>query len=90
MARPRRLANTRPLYSLYAANAISFVGNNLTTLAIPWFVLVTTGSAARTGITFFFSITPIVIAGFFGGTIVDRLGYKRTSIIADTGPCAQQ
>jgi MFS family permease len=83
VAKPRRSANTRPLYSLYAANAISFVGNNLTTLAIPWFVLVTTGSAARTGITFFFSITPIVIAGFFGGTIVDRLGYKRTSIISD-------
>ena len=83
MAKPRRSANTRPLYCLYAANAISFVGNNLTTLAIPWFVLVTTGSAARTGITFFFSITPIVIAGFFGGTIVDRLGYKRTSIISD-------
>ncbi len=75
--------NPRPLYSLYAANAISMVGNNLTTIAIPWFVLVTTGSAARTGITFFFSITPIVIAGFFGGAIVDRLGYKRTSIISD-------
>ena len=68
---------------LYAANAISFVGNNLTNIAIPWFVLVTTGSAAKTGITLFFSITPIVIAGFFGGAIVDRLGYKRTSIISD-------
>ena len=46
-------------------------------------MLVTTGSAAKTGITLFFSITPIVIAGFFGGALVDRLGYKRTSIIAD-------
>jgi MFS family permease len=72
-----------PLHMLYAANAISFVGNNLTNLAIPWFVLVTTGSAAKTGITAFFSIVPIVIAGFFGGAIVDRLGYKRTSIISD-------
>ena len=26
---------------------------------------------------------PVVIAGFFGGTLIDRLGYKRTSIIAD-------
>ena len=47
-----------PLHALYAANAISFVGNNLTNIAIPWFVLVTTGSAAKTGVTLFFSITP--------------------------------
>jgi MFS family permease len=79
----RRPQTTRPLYTLYAANAVSLVGNNLTNIAIPWFVLVTTGSAAKTGITLFFSITPIVIAGFFGGAIVDRLGYKRTSIISD-------
>ena len=79
----RRRQSSAPLHSLYAANAISFVGNNLTNIAIPWFVLVTTGSAAKTGITLFFSITPIVIAGFFGGALVDRLGYKRTSIIAD-------
>jgi MFS family permease len=72
-----------PIYALYTANAISFVGNNLTNIAIPWFVLVTTGSAAKTGITFAFQIAPIVIAGFFGGAIVDRLGYKRTSIISD-------
>jgi MFS family permease len=78
-----RLRRQSPLYALYSANAISFIGNNLTTIAIPWFVLVTTGSAAKTGITAFFSILPIVIAGIFGGTIVDRLGYKRTSIIAD-------
>ena len=40
-----------PLLALYSANAISFVGNNVATIAIPWFVLVTTGSAAKTGIT---------------------------------------
>jgi hypothetical protein len=43
----RRQSKT-PLYTLFAANAISFVGNNLTNIAIPWFVLVTTGSAAKT------------------------------------------
>jgi MFS family permease len=26
---------------------------------------------------------PVVLAGFLGGTLIDRLGYKRTSIIAD-------
>jgi len=38
--------NPTPLYSLFAANAISLVGNVFSTIAIPWFVLQTTGSAA--------------------------------------------
>ncbi|MBI5567013.1 MAG: MFS transporter [Chloroflexi bacterium] len=75
--------NRAPLIALYTANAISMVGNMLTAIAIPWFVLQTTGSATQTGITGFFSILPVVIAGLFGGTLIDRLGYQRTSIIAD-------
>lgn len=75
--------NPLPLYALFAANAISLVGNVITMIAIPWFVLQTTGSAAQTGITGFFTILPVVLAGFFGGTLIDRLGYKRTSIISD-------
>ena len=59
------------------------VGNVFAAIAIPWFVLQTTGSATQTGITGFFTILPVVLAGFLGGTLIDRLGYKRTSIIAD-------
>jgi MFS family permease len=77
--KPERL----PIYSLFAADAISMVGNVLTHIAIPWFVLQTTGSATQTGITGFFTILPVVIAGLLGGALIDRLGYKRTSIIAD-------
>jgi MFS family permease len=73
----------RSIYALFAANAISMTGNQLAALAIPWFVLATTGSAAKTGITAFFSILPVVLAAFFGGTLVDRIGFKRMSIIAD-------
>lgn len=73
----------RPIYTLFAANAISMTGNQLAALAIPWFVLATTGSAAKTGITAFFSILPVVLAAFFGGALVDRIGFKRMSIIAD-------
>ena len=75
--------NSLPIWALFAANAISLVGNVLSAIAIPWFVLQTTGSATQTGITGFFTVLPVVLAGFFGGTLVDRLGYKRTSIIAD-------
>lgn len=75
--------NRFPLISLLTANAISLVGNMLSAIAIPWFVLQTTGSATQTGITGFFTVLPVVLAGLFGGTLVDRLGYKRTSIVAD-------
>jgi MFS family permease len=75
--------NSFPIVSLFIANAISLVGNVLSAIAIPWFVLQTTGSATQTGITGFFTVLPVVLAGLFGGTLVDRLGYKRTSIIAD-------
>lgn len=79
----KKYRNPLPLYSLFTANIISLVGNVFTSIAVPWFVLQTTGSATQTGITGFFTILPVVIAGFFGGTVIDRLGYKRTSVIAD-------
>jgi MFS family permease len=73
----------RPLWALYFGELISTTGDSMAALAIPWFVLQTTGSAVQTGITAFFSVTPIVIGQFFGGAVVDRVGYKRMSIIAD-------
>ncbi|MCW5858226.1 MAG: hypothetical protein KIS63_08060, partial [Caldilineales bacterium] len=78
-----RRKNPIPLYALFAANAVSLVGNVFTLIAIPWFVLQTSGSATQTGITGFFAIAPAVLAGFLGGALIDRLGYKRTSVIAD-------
>ncbi|GHO59611.1 MFS transporter [Ktedonobacter robiniae] len=72
-----------PLYALFAGNIISYVGNALTGLAVPWFVLQTTGSATQTAMTAFCSALPMVLSSFFGGLLVDRLGYKRTSILSD-------
>jgi MFS family permease len=73
----------RPLVALLTANAISLAGNQITTLAIPWYVLATGGSAAEVGLVGFFTILPAVIAGFFGGGIVDRVGRRRVSIVSD-------
>src|SRR5437763_3756677 len=72
-----------PIYVFFAGSGISYTGDMLTLLAIPWFVLQTTGSVEQTGITAFFSTLPTVLAAFFGSAIVDRLGYKRTSVIGD-------
>lgn len=75
--------NRIPILALFTANAISMVGNVFAAIAIPWFVLQTTGSATQTGITGFFNVLPIVLAGLLGGALIDRIGYKSTSIIAD-------
>jgi MFS family permease len=72
-----------PLYALFVADSVSLTGNIVALVAIPWFVLETTGSAALTGLTASFTFLPTVIAAFFGGAIVDRLGFRTTSIVAD-------
>lgn len=77
-----RHRDRKPLTAILVANAISVTGNRMVLLAIPWFVLETTGSAAKTGITGFFSFLPIVAAGFLG-PMVDRMGLKRASVAAD-------
>lgn len=73
----------KPLLAVFVSDAISLSGNAVAVVAIPWFVLELTGSAALTGVTAFFTVLPTVIALFLGGTIVDRLGFRTTSVIAD-------
>jgi MFS family permease len=75
--------NTLPLLALFIANGVSMTGNMLSTISIPWFVLQTTGSATQMGLVGFFTVIPIVLAGLLGGVLVDRVGFKKTSIIAD-------
>jgi hypothetical protein len=76
-----------PLYSLFPANAISLVGNVFTMIAIPWFVLQTTESAMQTGITGSFTILPVIMAGFFGGTLIDRLVFRCTESLNPATCC---
>jgi len=78
----------RPLYGLYVADSISLVGNAVAQLAIPWYVLITTGSPALTGLAVFFNFVPAVLAAFFGGVVVDRLGFRTTSVAADLASAA--
>lgn len=52
-------------------------------LALPWFVLTTTGSATRTGLVAFAEMAPYVAVQALGGPLVDRTGARRTSIATD-------
>ena len=75
--------NRIPITALLVANAVSETGNVLAFVAIPWFVLQTTGSAARTGLTGAAFLLAAVVGGILGGPVVDRVGFKRASIVAD-------
>lgn len=75
--------NRLPIIALLLANSISLIGEALTAIAIPWYVYETTGSAAKMGIAGFFTILPRVLATFFGGTIVDCIGFKPASMMVD-------
>lgn len=79
-----RLSRRRqPLVGLYAANVVSGAGDVLMFLAVPWFVLQTTGSVAQTGITAFFSTASVALSAVLGSAIVDRLGFQRASVVSD-------
>jgi MFS family permease len=73
----------RPLRSLLAANTISTVGTTMTFLAIPWYVLQTTGSASKTGIAAASETIPLAIAAALGGPFLDRIGARRVSVGSD-------
>ncbi len=76
-----------PIAAFFAGSVISYSGDIFSLLAVPWFVLQTTGSVTQTGITAFFATLPAVFSAFFGSALVDRLGYKRTSVSGDIASC---
>ncbi len=72
-----------PLRALFAADAVSIAGTSMTFLALPWFVLVTTGSATQTGIVTACETVPLVLAAAAGGPLIDRLGARRAAVFSD-------
>lgn len=47
---PLRHRRRLPIFALLGANAVSMVGDMMTMVAVPWFVLQTTGSATKTAL----------------------------------------
>jgi hypothetical protein len=73
----------RGLLGLLGAIGVSVFGTRMSMLAVPWFVLVTTGSAAQTGVVAFAETAPYVLVQGFGGPLVDRVGAWRVSVVTD-------
>ncbi|MFI6045007.1 MFS transporter [Nocardia sp. NPDC051321] len=75
--------NRRALGGVLAAIAVSLTGTRISTIALPWFVLVTTGSATQTGLVVFCEMTPYVVVKAFTGPVVDRIGPRVVSWTTD-------
>ncbi|MFL5756579.1 MAG: MFS transporter [Chloroflexota bacterium] len=74
----------RRLLALLVAETISTTGAQMTWLALPWFVLTTTGSATRTSIVLVAEIVGLALLGLPGGAMLARVGARRTMIVCDS------
>ena len=72
-----------PLTALVTAEIVSILGSRMTYLALPWFVLVTTGSPAKMSIVLAVEILPMALLGIPSGTVVERLGGRTTMLVCD-------
>lgn len=76
-------ARRAPFTALLGANTISLIGNQFTLVAIPWYVLQTSGSPARAGQVGALGALAAVGAALGGGVLIDRLGARRASVATD-------
>jgi MFS family permease len=84
-AHPQAAGDRAGLLALWAANGISALGGQMTNVAIPWFMLETTGSAAKTGLVATALILGGAVSSLLSGPLVDRLGFKQSSVLTDVG-----
>jgi predicted MFS family arabinose efflux permease len=73
----------RAVSALVAAEVTSVLGTRMTYLALPWFVLVTTGSPGKMTLVLAAEIAPMVVLGIPSGMLVQRIGSRNTMLLAD-------
>ena len=73
----------RSLLALVGAEVVSQVGSQMSALALPWFVLVTTGSATKMGLVFAAELLPVAVLGIPSGAVVQKLGARSSMLLAD-------
>ncbi|MGZ8783220.1 MAG: MFS transporter [Gaiellaceae bacterium] len=72
-----------PIAALVSAEIVSILGSRMTYLALPWFVLVTTGSVAKMTYVLAAEILPMAVLGIPSGMVVEGLGARRTMLVCD-------
>jgi MFS family permease len=77
------LLRSRSLAALLIAEVVSLTGSAMTFVALPWFVLITTGSTARMGWVLAAELAPVGLLGIPAGGLIGRLGAKVTMNVSD-------
>ncbi len=77
------LLRTRGVRPLLAAELVSVSGSQMTWLALPWFVLVTSGSATRMSLVVAAELLGLAALGLPGGKLLARIGAWRTMVLCD-------
>ncbi|MGZ0151162.1 MFS transporter [Kribbella sp. WER1] len=78
------MRQSKPLIAFLVANVVSICGTRVSAIAIPWFVLITTGSPVKTGLVALAEMAPLVVVKAVGGPLIDKVGARRISVLADT------
>jgi len=69
--------------AIVAAEVVSSTGSSMTVLALPWFVLVTTGSVTKLGLVLGIGSIPFVTLPLLAGSLIARIGARQTMALAD-------
>jgi MFS family permease len=73
----------RSVRALLLAEVVSKTGTQMTWVALPWFVLVTTGSAKKMTAVLVVELIAAGLAGPASGRVADRLGLRGTLLLCD-------
>jgi MFS family permease len=73
----------RSLIALIAAEVISSLGSLMSVVALPWFVLETTGSPGRMSVVLAAEAAPLALLALVSGRVATRLGARRTLLACD-------
>jgi predicted MFS family arabinose efflux permease len=73
----------RTTVALLVAELVSMTGIQMTFVALPWFVLTTTGSVSKMSFVLAAEIAPMAIFGIPSGSLIVRLGARTTMLVSD-------
>ncbi len=72
-----------PLVLLESATVLSGTGNGVAAVVLPWLILDRTGSAVATGVVAAATFLPLLGSSLVAGTVVDRVGRRRSAVVSD-------
>ncbi|MEW1656766.1 MULTISPECIES: MFS transporter [unclassified Streptomyces] len=73
----------RVLRTVLSAEVLSMTGSQLSAVAMPWFVLETTGSSGAMGRVMAAQMIAVAVFGVMGAALAGRLGPRRVMLLSD-------